>query len=235
MGSALLACIQVWPFVLYIVVVEEWVTASSCCFRYMSLNLGATRSSKLASAARKGKYAPPADLRFLKKPFVGNTAEKTAVRSEILSFLQGLYESVAETLPDIRDDTEPDDASVQVFLHAESAEQDEYASALNGAQPNHELESQVKPLSKQSKPRKKKKSVVIQRSHQEIRYLPPGTLKEYWHQLNMMREPPLKKIAFSYFWRAAPLEYHAACLVVCVYDFHAWPGLPRFGMRSSRT
>ena len=216
MGSALLACIQVWPFVLYIVVVEEWVTASSCCFRYMSFNLGATRSSKLASAARKGKYAPPADLRFLKKPFLGNTAEKTAVRSDILSFLQGLYESVAETLPDIRDDAEPDDASVQVFLHAESAEQDEYASALNGAQPNHELESQAKPLSKQSKPRKKKKSVVIQRSHQEIRYLPPGTLKEYWHQLNMMREPPLKKIAFSYFWRAAQLEYHAAWLVVCV-------------------
>ena len=199
----------------------------------MSLNLGATRASKLATAARTGKYAPPADLRFLKKPFAGNTAEKMAVRSDILSFLQGLYDSVAETLPDIRDDTEPDDGSVQVFLQAESADQDEYASALNAAQPNHELESEVKPMTKQSKPRKKKKSVVIQRTHQEVRYLPPGTLKEYWHQMNMMREPPLKKIAFSYFWRAAQLEHHAPCLVVC--DFHIESAVPRFGMRSSAT
>ena len=233
MGSALLACIQVWTVCAFDSNLILCFSRSGSCFSYMSLNLGATRASKLATAARTGKYAPPADLRFLKKPFAGNTAEKMAVRSDILSFLQGLYDSVAETLPDIRDDTEPDDGSVQVFLQAESADQDEYASALNAAQPNHELESEVKPMTKQSKPRKKKKSVVIQRTHQEVRYLPPGTLKEYWHQMNMMREPPLKKIAFSYFWRAAQLEHHAPCLVVC--DFHIESAVPRFGMRSSAT
>ena len=49
--------------------------------------------------------APPADLRFLKRA-LAVTSEST---SEVVSFLEQLYNSVAETMPDVRDDTADDE------------------------------------------------------------------------------------------------------------------------------
>ncbi|CAE7525393.1 cofG [Symbiodinium sp. CCMP2592] len=155
----------------------------------------ASRFSRLSKAARAGKIAPPADIRYLQRPAqVG--CEPENVRSEIVSFLQGLYDSTAETLPDVRDDTfEPnEDASVQLMQHAASDGQDDYACTMENLQ-------QIRTFKNSKQTRNPKRSVQIRRTEGEIRYLPPGTMKEYWEQLNCQREPA-KPVSFAFFWRA---------------------------------
>ena len=49
-----------------------------------------------------GFPAPPVDIRYLQKPKAQVVAE---TRSSVVSFLMEIYLSVAETLPDFRDDS----------------------------------------------------------------------------------------------------------------------------------
>ena len=54
----------------------------------------------MKQAALRGDLCAPADLRYLSKPMAKTPSTST---SSVVSFLSSLYESVAETLPDIRD------------------------------------------------------------------------------------------------------------------------------------
>lgn len=52
---------------------------------------------------KAGFLTPPADLRYLRKGLIQVVARDS--RSRVASFLKGIYESTAETLPDVRDNT----------------------------------------------------------------------------------------------------------------------------------
>ncbi|CAK9081689.1 Uncharacterized protein SCF082_LOCUS38861 [Durusdinium trenchii] len=61
--------------------------------------------SWLWEAARDGEAAAPVDLRYLKRPNSRvMTDDAASTRGDIFSFLQYVYESQAETLPDFRDE-----------------------------------------------------------------------------------------------------------------------------------
>ena len=173
------------------------------------------------AAARNGDILPPADLRYLKGVPKKENSKNNTSRSRIVSFLMGLYESVAETLPDIRDDTfDPDDFpdfDVQV-----PELMDPYAIAL---QTSADKEKQVNP--KQKKVRKRAFSTLTlntqRRSAHEIRFLPPGKMKDFYDQMKLAHpsadgEPA---VAFSTFWKVwkedmpflkfRPVSNHAQC------------------------
>ncbi|CAK9062218.1 unnamed protein product, partial [Durusdinium trenchii] len=110
---------------------------------------------------------------FLKKGIpAAQSRDSDTSRARIISFLRQLYESVAETLPDVRDDSyEFDNASVVLDIPELS---DPYAEAMS------QKSQDIKPMADSSvrggkrKIRKKKRSVVIssERKAEEDRYLP---------------------------------------------------------------
>ena len=99
---------------------------------------GSRRFCKLCEAAREGNVAPPVDLRYLKKP-TSRIGVSSQVRPDVISYLESIYESVAETLPDFRDEA----------FGAEGNTVD-----LCGDPYLQELESQAQ-IPKEKKPRKK--------------------------------------------------------------------------------
>ena len=120
--------------------------------------------------------APPADLRFLKRA-LAVTSEST---SEVVSFLEQLYNSVAETMPDVRDDTADD-------------ERDPYCAALK--------RTDLKP---EAPVRKKQKYRTVERDleravQREERLLPPGNMKECYEQFLLQTDV---KVSFKTFWKA---------------------------------
>ena len=182
---------------------------------------GSARFGRLMASARNGDIFPPADLRYLKGVPKKENSKNITSRAKIVSFLMGIYESVAETLPDIRDDTfDPDDFpdfDVQV-----PELMDPYAIAL---QTSADKEKQVNP--KQKKVRKRAFSTLTlntqRRSAHEIRFLPPGKMKDFYDQMKLAHpsadgEPA---VAFSTFWKVwkedmpflkfRPVSNHAQC------------------------
>lgn len=156
-------------------------------------------------AARRGDIVPPADARFLKKglPSAQSRASDSS-RARVISFLRSIYESVAETLPDVRDDT-CEDFDCQNMVVELPELRDPYSEAL-----------EVKPMAKsskmagRSKVRKKKRSVTMnpERASEEIRYLPPGNLKDFWGQMVASEaESGQSPVAFSTFWRVWYQEF----------------------------
>ena len=82
---------------------------------------GVGRCKRLKAAVLRGDARPPVDLRYLARP----SQDVESNTKEVYSFLQRLYDSVAETLPDVRDED-----GVQTSLqHFENAD-DPYAKAL---------------------------------------------------------------------------------------------------------
>lgn len=157
---------------------------------------GNARFDRLAKAAQAGQIVPPADLRYLRKAASDITAESATGR--ILTYLQQLYESVAETMPDFRGDD-----SVETQVEFLDGEPDPYAIQLlqrhDGVDDNQSGVPAVV-----TKKRRNLKSVVIQKgmvAEQEERFLPPGaSMRDYWEQ--MQNENPAEKVSFCQFWRA---------------------------------
>ncbi|CAK9080151.1 FO synthase subunit 1, partial [Durusdinium trenchii] len=160
-------------------------------------------------AARRGDVVPPVDQRFLKKGIpAAQSRDSDTSRARIISFLRQLYESVAETLPDVRDDSyEFDNASVVLDIPELS---DPYAEAMS------QKSQDIKPMADSSvrggkrKIRKKKRSVVIssERKAEEDRYLPPGQMRDYWEQFKAAEGSDSGKVpVFSTFWRAWLQEF----------------------------
>lgn len=151
-------------------------------------------------AVESGQNSPPIDLRFLERPLDKLNGDSS--RAQVVSFLEGLYNSVAETLPDVKDDTQ----DISFEHHAGDDACDAYAEALNNG-----LETVTAPTKGNKRMRKKIKSVQItegrrpRESGEEIRWLPPGSIKEYWEQLRANDSE--KNISFSYFWRVSWLQF----------------------------
>ena len=83
---------------------------------------------RLWSAAERDDASPPVDLRFIKRPFDGSDTRSAQTRADIMSYLGSLYESLAETLPDSKDETFDDVDAQQMTREALT---DSYAILLN--------------------------------------------------------------------------------------------------------
>lgn len=140
---------------------------------------------------------PPVDLRFLQKGL--QQTDVPSSKSAIISFLQGIYDSVAETLPDCRDDMEPGD--VAVISLGNSGDSDPYAQFDKIEERLDKNKANLTEGIPRVKPRKQKKSVAIDsdRADLEVRYLPPGNMIDYFDQFKLAC--PEEKISFSTFWR----------------------------------
>ncbi|CAK9015960.1 unnamed protein product [Durusdinium trenchii] len=155
---------------------------------------GNGRFQRLWGAASRGADGPPADLRFVTKPksqTIGNCST-----ARVVSFLQTLYDSVAETLPDVRDDG----IELSIFGGGESV--DPYATV--------DLPPALMEPVKRQKVRRYKQGLKVhverepETSGVEERYLPPGTMKEYYEQFKCLDD----SVSFSTFWRVWRTEFN---------------------------
>ena len=140
---------------------------------------GSGRFRRLRQAVDNGQASPPIDARYLERPLERLDVESS--RAQVVTFLEGLYNSVAETLPDVKDDPE----EITFEGHAGNDPPDSYVEALN----KEDLVTVTAPRGGKKRIRTKIKSVKItegrhpQQSGLEIRFLPPGHIKDYWEQL----------------------------------------------------
>lgn len=152
-------------------------------------------------AVLAGENAPPVDLRYLRKPH--NDTQNQSQRSSVISFLASVYESVAETLPDFRDEV---DSGIEIEGFDEGG-LDPYATLLGEG--HVDSSSSSKPQDK-SKVRRMSKSVKVNLERKpsqggpEVRFLPPGQMKDMWEQYRQtVRSSCCKPASFATFWREA--------------------------------
>ena len=129
----------------------------------------------------------------------------------VLSFLQTLYESVAETLPDSRELETCDSIQCQIIEAKQVDNVDPYAVAL--ADKSHGVLDPAESSSVKPKKDRVLKSVKFDCEKvvsQEERWLPPGaSMKDYWEQMlqSICRDATDPKdpdrISFSQFWRVS--------------------------------
>ena len=150
------------------------------------------------TAVRQGDVVAPADMRYLKGIPKTERSDNDS-RSRIASFLSGIYESVAETLPDVRDDTfDPDDFDPKAAFVEVPELVDPYVKAMESRP--------------QKKPRKRKFSVTLNTSRKELfegqeRWLPPGHIRDYYEQFKAAMDDNQKVPAFSTFWQIWLQDY----------------------------
>ena len=162
---------------------------------------GSHRFGRLIEAARRGDIVAPADLRYLQGLPKQGAKETDTSRARIVSFLRGVYESTAETLPDVRDDTYDADEAVSVGLVVPEL-QDPYAETL-GAGPEPVVQA-----GKKKKVHSKKFSITLNPDRKaafegQERFLPPGSMKDYWEQFNDVhpRAHDERPVSFTTFWK----------------------------------
>ena len=154
----------------------------------------------MKQAVRQGATVAPADMRYIKKPRSG-TGDQSQ-RAGVVSFLGDLYNSVAETLPDVRDDPEPTGPDVKVLdLPVENEEMDPYGDALQLGSASSSSKEKV------TKVRTARGSITINTDRRpangfEERWLPPGQMKDMWEQYKLGLSTSLSRPAsFTLFWR----------------------------------
>ena len=173
---------------------------------------GTSRCKRLYNAALEGADSAPVDLRFLQRPFSDKKGKKgDDVRSDVASYLAQLYESVAEVLPDVRDDAF--DSFPSSSSSVPGALKDAYSIELNNqaraASGPASSEPKLLLAEKTRKPRKMRGAIKLNSDRlagphegaKEIRKLPPGAMKEFWEQYRLvsaLEEPA----SFPTFWRA---------------------------------
>ena len=183
----------------------------------LALQVGSRRFNKLRAAVGDGLVAPPVDLRYLTRPGSESDSE---VRSSVASFLSEIYRSVAETLPDFRDDTADDDVPAMIEVDREE-EHDPYGEFLES--PDAVTVMKVNAVTgepKRKKPRKMRGSIKLNPSRAaqvdsvegeagcEPRWLPPGQIKDYWEQYRQRHKATTFKCAsFTLFYRVALFAY----------------------------
>ena len=161
---------------------------------------GSGRCDKLLKAALANKPAPPMELRYLKQGRAKVAGDSACAR--VTSFLEGLYTSVAETLPDIKDE------GVLTQLHdAPDVLQDSYADSLSGLQPDAPAQTGLK----RRNSRKRKMSLEVHKDRHpstsglEVRFLPPGTMKDHWE--TMRAHDAGEQVSFKTFWKTWHTEF----------------------------
>ncbi|CAK9068050.1 unnamed protein product, partial [Durusdinium trenchii] len=107
-----------------------------------------------------GKTLPPADTRYLKKG-VPSKAEKSTdtSRQRVVSYLQSIYESVAETLPDVRDETCEFDSDAVMVDVPELV--DPYVKAMSAPSESKSRVEQGVKLKPKPKVRTRKQSIEL--------------------------------------------------------------------------
>ena len=126
-----------------------------------------------------------------------------------------IYHSIAETLPDFRDETWDVDTTM-FAIEEDKDEADPYADQLVKGL---EMGPSSGDCSKQVSKSKKKKTRMMKRSVQmnlarrpdaggmyEERWLPPGQIKDYWEQYKH-RHAGSHCASFSTFWRETRLRF----------------------------
>lgn len=181
---------------------------------YKTFSPGNGRFARLMQSVQQGNVQPPVDLRYLKKEEGKQTARSPHLDS-VLSFLEGIYIAVAEHLPDVRD-----------VLPGVGTEADE------GDPHGHDLDDQ----SKAPKAKRMKRGVKIAdgRTVQDgcqQRWLPPGSMKEYWVQYRQQGGDNLA--SFPTFWRAWTSHY--SFLRFRAGNQHAQCHLPQSWQTQSQT
>ena len=168
--------------------------------------------TRLFNSARNGDAAPPVDTRYLKKPLSKSGEAVAEIRADVISYLNSLYESLAETLPDSKDETfddiKPDDVSRQKL-------RDAYSIELNKRlESHHEPNVDVAGPFASVKPPKTRKQRTVMRGvklnldrvggdelgNKEVRWLPPGSMSELWAEYKS-QSALTKPAAFCTFWR----------------------------------
>lgn len=175
------------------------------------INQGSGRFGRFIRAAREGKTLPPADTRYLKKG-VPSKAEKSTdtSRQRVVSYLQSIYESVAETLPDVRDETCEFDSDAVMVDVPELV--DPYVKAMSAPSESKSRVEQGVKLKPKPKVRTRKQSIelnTVRKHAQEDRYLPPGHIRDFWEQMKCSEVLAYgeKHVAFSTFWRIWHQEF----------------------------
>ena len=152
----------------------------------------------MRQAVESGSVAPPCDLRYLKsgrKDLPGDS-----VRGRVVTFLEQVYTSQAETLPDFRDSLGDDlveSQGYEVPLTIQHHFQDPYAEEINEPAPD----------SKQKKFRQRFRTVKVNEhalQTQEVRHLPPGSMKDIWEQFRLSGG---HDVSFTSFWRTWRQNY----------------------------
>jgi len=120
-----------------------------------------------------------------------------------------VYESVAETLPDYRDETFDVDTTLVTLKEDITENKDPYAEQLDrGLGPNcHSPSQKVGPNAKNPKLRKKKKHLKLNPKRRpetgglyEEKWLPPGQMKDIWEQYRHANQGA-GYASFTTFWR----------------------------------
>ena len=146
----------------------------------------------------KGSSGPPADLRFLarsKSQITGDSAS-----AKVTSYLQTIYDSVAETLPDVRDDLGVE-TKLDENWNRDGMDQS-YATLKLAA---------VSSLPVKKRARRYKQGLKLHAERQpdisglEVRYLPPGNMSEYWEQFCNSEGAVI--VSFPVFWRVWRTEF----------------------------
>ena len=132
-------------------------------------------------------------MRYIKRAF---NNDSTTATSECISFLEGIYQSVAETLPDINDHS----ISTTLVDSSELLQLDDaYTKPVT-------LKKVIQTkFVKRKGPRKFKSGLEVKRDRaetRELRYLPPGRMKDYYNM--MVAQHPVGKApaSFASFYRA---------------------------------
>lgn len=189
--------------------------------------LGRDRINRIKRAVVLGERAPPADLRYLRQP----CSRPSEAKAEAISFLQQLYDSVAETLPEAL----PGDGVELAFATANptaiDGEVDPYSLEAQRSQRSAGSTVQTRragrpPLARQRRgPPEARREPPPQDAGGDVRYLPPGTMFEYWTQMSVTAGGRAS-CSFKTFWRAwrehfvsrlrfRTCRQHASC-AVCV-------------------
>ena len=171
----------------------------------MNLPSGSRRFEKLRKAVESFAEIPPPDLRYLQRGVKKYDMTGESSRARVITFLEQVYQSQAETLPDWRDSTlEDGDEVISLQLPNSDPSRPEidgyYKHAALGSSP-----SEIKPKKKKGK-HKVKKAMVIDpdRVDLEVRHLPPCQMVDIYDQMkaaDSANSSTLPPVSFSCFWR----------------------------------
>ncbi|CAK9094365.1 FO synthase subunit 1, partial [Durusdinium trenchii] len=155
----------------------EFLGKKVCVSAWKKLHaLGTGRFNRLVAAARAGEIVAPVDLRYLSKGLPAQNSNNSS-RTRIVSFLRGIYESVAETLPDIKDEPGSGVDVTAITLGDPEIEDDPYVKALT--------DDTI--LTKQKHQRKRRFNLCLNTSRtkdsEEVRWLPPGHIRDFYEQM----------------------------------------------------
>jgi len=192
---------------------------------------GNKRMNRLYNAAANGQEAAPLDLRYLQRPLSQAGSEQSQCRTDVFSFLSGIYESVAETLPDVRDstfeDVKPEDIPPSGLVDPYALELNKQLQLDVTALETDPDTPQALPLPREAKsmPRKKRRSIAMNLDRsgsgemaREEKFLPPGCMKEYYMQYRAISQLE-KPASFATFWREPLTKTTKSNRTPCLENF----------------